>query len=557
MLSVSITDKSSEKKENQMVVNFADRGLIDPEVSTLTSLVNVQNSLFVPDLGRWLNRRPTYDITRRPSQVPQSSGGRPRVGSDEDKRLSVGAASMLRDRAGSLRSNRSRPGSRAQDTPEFEHHDHAYAPPAEPSIMEQPTPDESQEQSRMGLDRTLSIRSTLSESRYAVLPHGVDISHWSLADREELNDHVRHLLHSRKEGFKRSMRGFKRYVSTPLGAFITIYATLVTLFGAAWVFFLIGWIYVGNKQYYVINVIDNVLVALFALIGDGLIPFRIMDTYHMIFIAHYHRLTWKLRKQKALPNLVDKNDLPARTMTDQDLEAHHPQGGQQPADGQMMTEQEEEEELSVLTPKQQAKLVHHQTKFSKSHTYYKAHETTTHYAFPLRLLIAVVVLLDCHSVFQVALGTYTWSHEDYNSRPEAVTATILSCSITCNILGGVLISIGDKRTRKKAVIEKMFRQQLTEQAIHTMEKRHEKADERLEAVQEKQNESAEQSDYEISKVGTDGTMDATRVEQPGSLEKEVEATPSSPGRVEMKKRRFSLGKKDKETEPFPDMYEGT
>lgn len=25
----------------------------------------MQNSLFVPDLGRWLNRRPTYELSRR------------------------------------------------------------------------------------------------------------------------------------------------------------------------------------------------------------------------------------------------------------------------------------------------------------------------------------------------------------------------------------------------------------------------------------------------------------------------------------------------------------
>lgn len=80
---------------------------------------------------------------------------------------------------------------------------------------------------------------------------------------------------------------------------MTLYATLITLFGLAWVLFLIGrlwiiclqccanangilgWINVEGRQSYLINVIDNVLVALFAIVGDGLAPFRTVDTYHV------------------------------------------------------------------------------------------------------------------------------------------------------------------------------------------------------------------------------------------------------------------------------------
>ncbi|KAK1041827.1 hypothetical protein LTR33_015624 [Friedmanniomyces endolithicus] len=254
------------------------------------------------------------------------------------------------------------------------------------------------------------------------------------------------------------MRGFKQYLSRPLGLFVFIYAVLVTLFGAAWVFCLIGWIYIGNEQEYFINVIDLVLVALFALIGDGLAPFRIIDTYHMCFIAHYHHLTWRLRKKKKLPALADHNDLPDRA-------------------GSMMEQEdaidkEETAEYSVLSHRQQRRLQYHQAKFSKTHTFYRPHETATHHAFPLRLLVASVVLLDCHSLFQVALGTCTWSI-DYRVRPQALTATILSCSITCNIVAGVIISIDDHRTRKKDVLERLKRQELTEEAIEHVQRRHE------------------------------------------------------------------------------------
>lgn len=218
---------------------------------------------------------------------------------------------------------------------------------------------------------------------------------------------------------------------------------------------MLGWINVGGRQLYIINVIDNVLVALFAIMGDGLAPFRAVDTYHMCFIAHYYHLTWRLRREHSLPTLQDHNDLPEKRPTEvnaDDTEAGKPEG-----------------EFSMLSPKQQRRLVYHQNKFSRSHSFYKPHETSTHFAFPLRLLVAIVVLLDCHSLFQIALGTCTWAIS-YHHRPGALTATILCCSITCNITAGVLITVGDRRTRKKEVVKKMLRQALTEEALRKMEK---------------------------------------------------------------------------------------
>lgn len=310
--------------------------------------------------------------------------------------------------------------------------------------------------------RRNSVSSQLTESHYAVLPHGVRLEGWSEEDLAELNDHVRHLLHSRREGFKRSMRGFGKYVSKPLGLFVTVYATLVTLFGAAWVFCLIGWIYVGDEQDYIIEIIDLTLVALFALMGDGLAPFRVIDTYHMCYIAKYHHKTWELREQQHLPELEDHNDLPGQrpssAAADRDLEA-----------AATHADNTEKQEYTVLSPIQQRRLQYHQAKFAKTHTFYKPHETYTHHAFPLRLLVAIVVLLDFHSIFQVALGTCTWSIH-YEVRPAALTAVILTFSLCCNIAAGILISIGDKRTRKKDVLERIFRQDLTKEAIKRMQK---------------------------------------------------------------------------------------
>ncbi|GFF33683.1 hypothetical protein IFM58399_03621 [Aspergillus lentulus] len=374
--------------------------VIDPEVAALSTLTNVQNSLFVPNLGSWINRMPTYTL--------------------------------------------SPPSPRDESSTEAE---------------EGETTETDTKQTRPTLaTRLSSVLDEGPERQFAVLPEEMTLEGWTKEEMEELNDRVRHMLHSRRSAFKRSMVGFGKYVSRPLGFLVTLYATLITLFGLAWVLFLIGWINVGGRQLYVINVIDNVLVALFAIMGDGLAPFRAIDTYHMIFIAHYTFLTWKIRKKRDLPALRDKNDLPERREADVDVDIEL---GDSPKD--------EEHEFSVLNSTQQRKLMHHQEKFAKSHTFYKPHETYTHHAFPLRLLIAIVVLLDCHSLFQIALGACTWGI-NYHVRPFALTTVILCCSITCNIMGGVLIMIGDRRTRKKDVVERLFRQQLTEEAAKKMQK---------------------------------------------------------------------------------------
>ncbi|KAJ5495061.1 hypothetical protein N7539_000177 [Penicillium diatomitis] len=398
------------------VVDVLD--VIDPEVSALSTLTNVQNSLFIPNLGGFINRMPTYQISRAPP-------------SDEEQ------------------------GATSADEAE--------------SIQRGPKPD------RPRLDQLQpfsSMSSIVEGPRYAVLPDGHELEGWTREDFAELNDHVRHMLHSRRSKFKRSMKGFGQYVRRPLGFLVTLYATLITLFGLAWVLFLIGWINVGGKQLYVINVIDNVLVALFAIMGDGLAPFRAVDTYHMIYIAHYTMLTWKIREKRNLPNLKDKNDLPAQHENDAETE------------GELSEPKKEEEvEYTVLDARQQERLMHHQAKFAKSHTFYKPHETVTHHAFPLRILIAIVTLLDCHSLLQMALGACTWSMETPGERPFALTTVILCCSITCNISGGILIMIGDRRTRKKDVVERLFRQELTEEAMKKMEKRKVKEEEERKSMQ--------------------------------------------------------------------------
>jgi hypothetical protein len=125
----------------------------------LSTLTNVQNSLFVPDLGRYVNRRPTYNLTRRPTvreELEEPSG------TEEDNKRK----------------------------------------PVRPNLEE-----------RSYTGATINtISSNINERYYAVLPHGVQLQGWSEEEKLELNDHVRHMLHSRRSKFRRGLKGFGQYV---------------------------------------------------------------------------------------------------------------------------------------------------------------------------------------------------------------------------------------------------------------------------------------------------------------------------------------------------------
>lgn len=465
----------------------ADKEPVDPEVQTLSTLTNVQNSLFVPDLGSWINRRPTYSLSQhqlerhvpRPVLPQGAAPARPRRPTLDQTQLPVVDESAVLGESLEPREE----------------------PPA-------------------GLQRTTTITSQLTESHYAALPHGQSLEGWTAEEKWELDDHVRHMLHSRRARMKRRMKGFGQYVSRPLGFLVTLYATLITLFGLAWVLFMIGWIYVGDRQKYIVHIVDSVLVALFAIMGDGLAPFRAIDTYRLFFIVRYTRIIEKAKKGK-FPrprSRLKKQNIPPEVRESMDMMAAHrvslsqaPGFSENPRrpsaestsefpqledeqhqlrdleDEQHQRRDLEDEQhqlrdledgksdatddwLSVLTPKQQKRLLHHKKKMAKSHSFYKPQETFTHRAFPLSYLIAVVVLLDLHSCLQISLGATTWGI-DYRTRNPAITTVILCLSITANISAGLTISRGDKISRKKDVVKLLDRQALTGDAIKHLEKK--------------------------------------------------------------------------------------
>lgn len=383
----------------------------DPEISTLTTLNNVQNSLFIPNLPWLYNRQPTYDLVQTESES-----------SDEEMGTTRGAETTRTGEAG-------RP---TNDT----------------------RGDDGELLRRNSIDSVLSTMEEGPGHHYAVLPHGASLTGWTDEEKAALDDHVRHLLHSRRAKFKRTMKGFGRYVRNPLGFIVTLYFFLITFWGAAWVLFLIGWIYVGHRQDYFVEIADQILTALFCVVGITMFPFRLVDTYHMAFVAYYAHKTWRVRKERGLKDLKDHNELPAMP----------PSSAWET--GEAM---QEDVEIPVLTAEEQKKLEHHQSKLAKSHTFYRPHETYTHHAFSIRLLITIIVLLDFHSMFQCALGGTTWGIY-YKDRPKEVTAIILSFSLTCNITAGILIGRGDRRSRKTLVVEQMLRQEMTEEALKKLRK---------------------------------------------------------------------------------------
>ncbi|KOS20123.1 hypothetical protein ESCO_006308 [Escovopsis weberi] len=509
----------SQEYQNDLV-DFLD--VVDPEIQALSTLTNVQNSLFIPDLGNLINRRPAYSLSQ---YVPDSVVAAPAPP------LPLLPAPPLPAPPSGLGEAEIDQECQLDRVP----------------TVQRPLTGRNEDEDMPTLERSNTITSQLSESRYAALPHGMKLEGWTDQEKRELDDHVRHMLHSRRSRFKRTMKGFGQYVRRPLGFFVTLYAVLITLFGLAWVLFLIGWIYVGEHQVYAIHIIDSVLVALFAVMGDGLAPFRAVDTYHMAFIVHYSRKIAKAkkkiraegarRKQKteessreregmgtgtgknAPPEGADPvteaaakalnpvypheglegggggigNDsdsierIAASTSNNTDSKmgkdsngkgnktaAHKPDATGAELDLEGQTSQEltrkamEWQEETCLTPAQLKRLRHHQRKLARSHSFYKPYETFTHNAFPLAFLVAVVVLLDLHSCLQISLGATTWGI-DYHTRPAAITTTILCLSIAANSTAALVITLGDRRTRKKEVVDLLKRRELTGDAIRRLE----------------------------------------------------------------------------------------
>ena len=100
-----------------------------------------------------------------------------------------------------------------------------------------------------------------------------------------------------------------------MGFILTTYISLIASWGIVIFLLIVNWVHVEpyHRRRVWIEVCDQVLCALFVLRGVGFMPFRVVDTYRMAHIAHFHFLTYKRRKLLNLPRLKNENELPRYT----------------------------------------------------------------------------------------------------------------------------------------------------------------------------------------------------------------------------------------------------
>lgn len=119
--------------------------------------------------------------------------------------------------------------------------------------------------------------------------------------------------------------------------------------------------------------------------------------------------------------------------------------------------------------------------------YYRPHDTFTHRAFPINILIAIIVLTDFHSIFQLSLGSTTWSISYHENYKKIITTIILCFSLSCNISGGILIAVGNRMSRKTEVVENLMKQAITEEALRRKKDAEKyRAEKRMEAEREQE-----------------------------------------------------------------------
>ncbi|TFK55975.1 hypothetical protein OE88DRAFT_1804760 [Heliocybe sulcata] len=258
--------------------------------------------------------------------------------------------------------------------------------------------------------------------------------------RNDLDYHVEDVL-SKRQLFKRTMKGVWAFVKTPMGFITAVYGFLVAFWGAAIVIFLIKIInfHNANTQGFWVEVSSQVENGLFTVTGVGLIPFRAMDTYRIWRIWHYKRKTRKLRIQKGLPELVDEDDLP-----DPIYDVNY---------------------VHVLTEEEQADLHYQQIKFMKSQTWYRPHGTDTHRAFPINTALLICLLIDGNSFFQCILCGTMWGLNRFQ-RPAWSTGILIPASFLCGIFSGVFIWHGGQKTRRTEQVQERLRAALAAEDEH-------------------------------------------------------------------------------------------
>ncbi|KAJ7781130.1 hypothetical protein B0H16DRAFT_1497172 [Mycena metata] len=248
---------------------------------------------------------------------------------------------------------------------------------------------------------------------------------------DSLDRHVEDVL-NKPSKFRRTMKGVWAFLKTPLGVLAGIYGFCVVFWGAAIVFFLAKFInfHNSNTQGFWVEVSSQIENGLFTVTGIGLIPFRAWDTYRIFWIWYYKRRTRRLRAQAGLPELFDVDDLPD-PMYDPNY-------------------------VHVLTDKEQKFLHRQQVKFARSQTWYRAHGTETHRAFPINTALLICCLNDGNSFFQIFLCATMWSLDRFQ-RPAWSTGILIPASFLCGISAAIFIAIGGNHTKRVEKVKERLR----------------------------------------------------------------------------------------------------
>ncbi|KAJ7368404.1 hypothetical protein DFH08DRAFT_831328 [Mycena albidolilacea] len=248
---------------------------------------------------------------------------------------------------------------------------------------------------------------------------------------DSLDRHVDDLL-NKPSKFKRTMKGVWAFLKTPLGVLAGIYGFCVVFWGAAIVFFLAKFINLHNEntQGFWVEVSSQVENGLFTVTGIGLIPSRVLDTYRIYWIWYYKRRTRVLRAKAGLPQLFDVDDLP-----DPVYDPNY---------------------VHVLTEKEQKFLHRQQVKFQRHQTWYRAHGTETHRAFPINTALLICCLNDGNSIFQIMLCGTMWGLDRFQ-RPAWSTGILIPASFLCGIGAAVFIAIGGNHTKRVEKVKERLR----------------------------------------------------------------------------------------------------
>lgn len=230
--------------------------VIDPEVQTVNLLGDIQNAFFIPP-NRLFDRTRKLQLTRPPESKESGVGGGgdvttgeggapvkytpPRTEAEQaaaDARRAERLAQQEQQAQGETQAGTGAPaippipkvpGEAISEKPQATSSGQTGEGEGEGEVTsEKPLPSKPLPPSASELEGHVKEPSTAIDTeelilanqkyvkgRYFVLPSKlVDMTDWTDQEKADLDDYVRHLMHNKKEIFRRRMRGFGKYVRT-------------------------------------------------------------------------------------------------------------------------------------------------------------------------------------------------------------------------------------------------------------------------------------------------------------------------------------------------------